>query len=154
SSYTRSARVRRIRLLSPFSEAVPSAVPSERECNTRGARMNDAKAGITVGQALQFSVSRFGRAMGAFAQIDILYKAIAFAIPTPLIGLLLKRLIARSGRTAIADVDIALFFFTTKPGVVALLLISGLIVAVSALEQTCLMAVGLAREKSRAPRVR
>ena len=116
--------------------------------------MGDNRPSLGAGGALRFGASRFGRAAVAFAQIDILYKAIAFAILTPLIGLLFRLLIARSGHAALADVEIALFFFTTKPGVVALLLVSGLIVAVSALEQACLMTVGLAREKEQASRVR
>src|SRR5262249_57455070 len=102
-----------------------------------------------AGLFLRWSTTRFWRGWVAFAEIDILYKAIAFAILSPLIGLLFKLLIARSGRTAIADVDIALFFFTTRPGVIALFLISGLIVAVSALEQASLMAVALLRGRGR-----
>jgi glycerophosphoryl diester phosphodiesterase len=116
--------------------------------------MTDDTVPGRTGKALLFSASRLGRGVVAFAEIDILYKAIAFTILTPLIGLLFKFLIARSGRAALADVDIALFFFTTRTGAVALLLISGLIVAVSALEQACLMAVALSRERGNAPRVR
>ncbi|HEX4824413.1 MAG TPA: glycerophosphodiester phosphodiesterase family protein [Candidatus Polarisedimenticolaceae bacterium] len=108
------------------------------------------RAGSVIGGAAR----RFGHGWVAFVEIDLLYKAIGFAILTPLIGLLFKLLIARSGRTALADVDIALFFFTTRPGVVALLLVSGLVVAVSALEQACLMATALSRERGNAPRVR
>ena len=62
----------------------------------------------------------------ALVAADLVYKAIAFAVLTPLIGLMLRLLIRRTGRTAVADADIALFFFTTRPGVLALLLIGAL----------------------------
>src|SRR5262249_52869952 len=57
---------------------VPEGRPLEggsSENATRGGRMNDANAGTFAGRALRFSASRFGRAAGAFARIDILYKA-------------------------------------------------------------------------------
>jgi glycerophosphoryl diester phosphodiesterase len=87
-------------------------------------------------------------------QTDLLYKAIAFAILTPLIGVLFRLLLARSGSAGVADVDIALFFFTTRPGFVALILVSALVIAVVALEQACLMTLGLGHERNVRLRVR
>jgi glycerophosphoryl diester phosphodiesterase len=90
----------------------------------------------------------------ALIAADLVYKAIAFAILTPLIGLLLRLLIRRTGKTAVADADIALFFFTTRPGVLALLLIGALAIGVTALEQTCLMTIMLAAMRGQTTRVR
>ena len=73
---------------------------------------------------------------------------------TPLIGLLMRLLIRRTGSTAVADVDIALFFFTTRPGVLALILVGGLIAGVTALEQACLMTIVLAALRGARIRVR
>jgi len=90
----------------------------------------------------------------ALVAADIVYKAIAFAILTPLIGLLLRLLIGRTGKTAVADVDIALFFFTTRTGVLALILLGALAIGVTALEQTCLMTIMLAAMRGQRTRVR
>jgi len=94
------------------------------------------------------------RAWRELAVTDIIYKAIAFALLTPLITVLFRLLVRRSGSTAVADADIALFFFTTKSGSLALILIGGLIIAVIALEQACLMTIVLAALRGAHPRVR
>jgi glycerophosphoryl diester phosphodiesterase len=67
---------------------------------------------------------------------------------------LLRLLIRRTGQSAVADVDIALFFFTTRVGVLALVLVGALILAVTALEQACLMTIVLAALRGARPRVR
>lgn len=90
----------------------------------------------------------------ALVAADIVYKAIAFVVLTPLIGLLLRLLIRRTGKTAVADADIAFFFFTTRPGVLALILLGALAIGVTALEQTCLMTIVLAAMRGRSTRVR
>ena len=94
------------------------------------------------------------RAWRELAATDILYKAIAFALLTPLITVLFRLLVRRSGSTAVADADIAFFFFTTKSGSLALILIGGLIIAVTALEQACLMTIVLTALRGARPRVR
>jgi glycerophosphoryl diester phosphodiesterase len=96
----------------------------------------------------------FLRAWRPLAETDLVYRAIAFAILTPAIGLLLRLLIRRTGSTAIADVDIALFFFTTRVGAAALLLVGALLAAVTALEQACLMTIVLAALRGRRLRAR
>ena len=88
------------------------------------------------------------------AATDIVYKALAFALLTPLIGVLLRLLIRQTGKTAVADVDIALYFFTTRVGALALILVGALILAVTALEQACLMTIVLAALRGRRLRVR
>jgi len=94
------------------------------------------------------------RAWRELAATDILYKAIAFALLTPLITVLFRLLVRRTGSTAVADVDIALFFFTTKSGSLALILVGGLLIAVTALEQACLMSIVLSALRGARPRVR
>lgn len=94
------------------------------------------------------------RSWRALAATDIVYKAIAFAVLTPLITVLFRRLVRRTGMTAVADVDIALFFFTTRTGALALILVGALIIAVTALEQACLMTLVLAALKGTRLRVR
>ena len=89
-----------------------------------------------------------------FAAADVLYKAIAFAVFLPLIGVLARLLIARSGSAALADVDIVRFLFTSRKGMVGLIIISALVTAVAALEQACLMTIGLGRERGTRLRVR
>ena len=94
------------------------------------------------------------RVWRTLAATDIVYKAIAFALLTPLIGVLLRLLIRRTGKTAVADVDIAMFFFTTRVGFLALILVGALVIAVTALEQACLMTLMLAALRGRHLRVR
>jgi len=47
----------------------------------------------------------------------------------------------------VADADIARFFLTTRPGVVALVAGGAILLAIATLESACLMAVGLAAAK-------
>jgi len=94
------------------------------------------------------------RAWRALAAGDIAYKAIAFAILTPLIVALMRLLIRRTGTTAVADVDIALFLFTTRAGALALVLVLALIIGVTALEQACLMTIVLTALRGKRPRLR
>jgi glycerophosphoryl diester phosphodiesterase len=84
----------------------------------------------------------------------LLYTALATVVLLPMIGMVLRLLIARTHGSAVADVDIARFFFTTAPGVVGLILVSALLAAVTALEQACLMSVGLGQARGKVPRVR
>jgi glycerophosphoryl diester phosphodiesterase len=90
----------------------------------------------------------------AVALADLVYKAIAFAALTPLTVLLLRWLIERTGRSAVADVDIALFLFTTRAGAAALILVSALIIGVTALEQASLMTLILAAHSGKRLRLR
>ena len=94
------------------------------------------------------------RAWRALVVTDIAYRAIAFAVLTPLIVVLLRLLIRRTGTTAVADVDIALFLFTTRTGALALILVSALMAGVTALEQACLMTIVLAALRGKRPRLR
>src|SRR5437763_7527779 len=84
----------------------------------------------------------------------LLCTAIATIILLPLIGMSFQLLINRSHSPAVADIDIARFFFTSVPGAVALVLVSALVAAVTALEQACLMSAGLGHARGIALRVR
>src|SRR5262249_58166950 len=66
----------------------------------------------------------------------------------------LRMLVSRSGSSAVTDVDIALFFFTTISGLAALLLLLTASVGIAILGQACLMTVGLARARGVRVRVR
>jgi glycerophosphoryl diester phosphodiesterase len=78
----------------------------------------------------------------SFAITDLAYKAVAFAVLTPAVTLLLYWLRSWSSERVIADVDIPLFFLTTPAGIISLILGASLMVAITALETACLMAVG------------
>jgi len=82
------------------------------------------------------------RAWRCLAITDIAYKLIAFALLTPVTTWLLYWLRAGTSSRVVADVDIALFFFTTPAGIATLILGGSLIVAITAIETACLMAVG------------
>ena len=85
---------------------------------------------------------------------DLIYKAIAFTVLMPLLGLLFQLLIARSGSSALADADIAVFFFTTGSGVFTVLFVAALAVAVAAIGLACLMTLGFGRARGIRLRVR
>jgi uncharacterized membrane protein len=78
----------------------------------------------------------------SFAITDLAYKAIAFAVLSPGVTLLLYWLRTTASERVIADVEIPLFFLTTPAGLVSLILGASLIVAITALETACLMVIG------------
>ena len=80
----------------------------------------------------------------SLALADIAYKALAFALLTPATALLVRWLMSRAHGQVVADADILMFFVTTRSGVVALLLGGAILLAITALEMACLMAIGLA----------
>jgi len=85
----------------------------------------------------------------SLAIADIAYKVVAIALLAPATALLLRWMASASGAHAkvVADADIARFFLTTRMGVVILILGGAIIVAITALEAGCLMAIGLAGAK-------
>jgi glycerophosphoryl diester phosphodiesterase len=83
------------------------------------------------------------RSWKVLAITDLAYRAIAFALLVPGTTLLLYWLRARTSQRVVADTDIAMFFLTTPMGIVTLLLGGSLIVAITAVEASCLMAVGV-----------
>jgi glycerophosphoryl diester phosphodiesterase len=82
----------------------------------------------------------------SLAITDIAYKVVAFALLAPATALLLRWMASTSDAHArvVADADIARFFLTTRVGVAILILGGAILVAITALEMGCLMAIGLA----------
>jgi glycerophosphoryl diester phosphodiesterase len=96
------------------------------------------------------TVSVFTAAIGDFRRVwrsmvitDLAYKLIAFALLMPAATWLLYWFRSGTSDRVVADVDIALFFFTTPAGIATLIFGGSLIVAITAIEAACLMAVGL-----------
>lgn len=85
---------------------------------------------------------------GTLFVVDLLFKLIAFVLLTPAISLLFRLFLAFSGRSVLADADIARFF-VHPTGWLALLSVGGGILAILALEQSVLMTVclGAARDQ-------
>ena len=83
------------------------------------------------------------------AQTDLVYKLISFALLTPATLLLLQWAMSRAGTVVVADTEIATFFLTTRQGLLALVVIGAILTAITALEMTCLMAIGLAAANGR-----
>jgi glycerophosphoryl diester phosphodiesterase len=88
------------------------------------------------------------------AGVELFVAAIAFIVITPMSEVLLRILVSHSGSSAVTDVDIALFFFTTKSGLAALLLLVTASVGIAVFGQACLMTVGIARARGIHVRVR
>ena len=86
--------------------------------------------------------------------IEVFVVLLAFVVITPMSEAFLRMLISRSGNAAVTDVDIALFFFTTKSGLAALLLIVVASLGITMFGQACLMTVGIARARGAHVRVR
>ncbi len=74
---------------------------------------------------------------------DAVYKIAAFVILFPLVGGALRLFISTSGSSALADQDI-LFFVLSPMGLLALVVVSAVSLGIVALEQACLMIIGLA----------
>ena len=74
---------------------------------------------------------------------DLIFKAIAFTLLTPVIGLLFQGFLSISGRTVLADTDIAKFLLHPI-GWLAVIVVGAAIICVLALEQSVLMTISLA----------
>jgi glycerophosphoryl diester phosphodiesterase len=87
------------------------------------------------------SVGDFLRAWPRLLTTDVIYKLIAFVVLTPLVGAALRLFLSTSGSTVVADEDI-LFFILSPLGLLTLVLTGAITLAIVALEQACLMAIG------------
>lgn len=96
----------------------------------------------------------FVREWRTLAGIDVFVLLLSFAVITPMSEALLRMLVSRSGNAAVTDADIALFFFTTKSGLLALLLLVAASIGITIFGQACLMTVGIARAGGGRVRVR
>jgi glycerophosphoryl diester phosphodiesterase len=72
---------------------------------------------------------------------DLIYKLIAFVVLSPLAWVALRLFMASRGSSVLADQDI-LWFILSPIGIAALLVIGSVSIAIVALEQACLMAIG------------
>lgn len=92
---------------------------------------------------LQEVLADLRRLWPRFLATDLFYKAIAFAVLTPLSGLILHLFVAASGGSVIADQEI-LFFLLRPVGLAALIVVGAVALGIVALELACLMAIGYA----------
>jgi len=63
-----------------------------------------------ISDVFSLTVRDFRRAWPQLLTTDLIYKAIAFALFTPLVGLSLRFFMSTSGNTVLADQDILFFF--------------------------------------------
>src|SRR6516165_8838956 len=96
----------------------------------------------------------FVRDWRTLAGIEVFVVLVSLVVITPMSQALLRVLVSRSGNAALTDVDIALFFFTTKSGLPALLLLVAASLGITIFGQACLMTVGIARARGGCVRVR
>jgi glycerophosphoryl diester phosphodiesterase len=80
---------------------------------------------------------------------DIAWKAVAFAVLTPGTLLILRGLLASRTGVVVADAEIGVVLLTTVPGLVALVVGGAVLAGITALEVTCLMAIGAARAEGK-----
>src|SRR4051812_3491702 len=98
---------------------------------------------LTTFSLFAAAIGDFRRVWRSMAITDLAYKLIAFAILIPATTWVLYWMRSGTSDRVVADVDIALFFFTTPAGIATLILGGSLIIAITAIETACLMAVGL-----------
>jgi glycerophosphoryl diester phosphodiesterase len=103
---------------------------------------------------LKGAIRDFAGDWRTLAGVEVFVAAIAFILITPMSEALLRMLVSHSGSAAVTDADIALFFFTTKSGLAALLLLVAASLGIVIFGQACLMTVGLARARGVPVRVR
>ncbi|REK19434.1 MAG: glycerophosphodiester phosphodiesterase [Planctomycetota bacterium] len=83
---------------------------------------------------------------------DVLFKLIAFVVLTPLVSLVFRLLLAISGRTVLADADIARFLLHPI-GWITIIVVGAATIGILALEQSSLMSISLAAAYGRSLRV-
>ncbi|PWB76980.1 MAG: hypothetical protein C3F15_04250 [Holophagae bacterium] len=86
----------------------------------------------------------FIRSWRVLAITDLACKVVASAVLSPLTLLLLRWIMFSPSNRVVADVDILRFFVTTRVGVAALIVGGAIVMAISAIELACLMAIGFA----------
>ena len=109
---------------------------------------------VLAGRAVAGAVRGLRANVRTLALTYVLYQAIAFAVLTPLLVVLARLLIKESGAGALTDADIAVFLLASPFGVVALVLVAGIAIGITALQVACLLAIGLAGTRGTHLRVR
>lgn len=79
---------------------------------------------------------------------DLVFKVVAFVFLTPVVGLLFRGFLSISGRTVLADTDIARFLLHPL-GWMTLIVVGGAVICVLALEQSVLMTLAVASPRAR-----
>ena len=97
----------------------------------------------SIAPVLTDALRDLSRSWRSLASTDIVYKVIAFAVLTPAATLLLYLLRLAASERVVADADIARFLLTSPWGIASLLLGASLLIAISAVETACLMAIGV-----------
>ena len=87
------------------------------------------------------AIGDFFRAWPRLLTTDVIYKLVAFVVLTPLVGGTLRLFLSTSGSAVVADEDI-LSFVLSPIGLITLVMIGAVTLAIVALEQACLMAIG------------
>lgn len=102
---------------------------------------------------LQIVAQNLKRLWRPLVVTDLLFKALAFVLLTPVVGFLFRLFLSLSGRTVLADADIAQFFLHPI-GWLTAIVVGGATVSVLALEQAVLISIGLASMHGRSLTVR
>ena len=102
--------------------------------------MNDARD-VQVGKTFREAWADGRSVWRELLATGLAYKLLAFAVLTPLLGLALRTGISISGSSVVADLDL-LYFFLRPRGLFVLVVAAALAIAVTALEQACLMTIG------------
>ncbi len=89
----------------------------------------------------------FTRTWPRLLAVDMVYKIIAFVVLAPLAGLTLKLFMMTRDSSVLADMDI-LYFVLSPAGLAALVVLGSLGLAILALEQACLMAIGFGESRN------
>ena len=79
--------------------------------------------------------------------IHLAFTALGVMIFAPLLGLAGRLMLKLSGQAALADQDIA-YFLLSPPGLIALVVFAGLLIAILAFEQASMMVIALATTKN------
>jgi glycerophosphoryl diester phosphodiesterase len=110
--------------------------------------------GATTSRIVREVIRDFAASWRVLVQTDLIYKLTSFTLLTPAALLLLRWALSRTGTQVVADTEIATFFLTTRPGILSLIVVSAALTAITAVEMTSLMAIGLAPASGRRLTVR
>jgi len=101
-----------------------------------------------IGDIWRAVLQRLGRTWQQVFTTHLAYTALSFVLLAPLVSLVGRLLLKLSGRTALADQDIA-YFLLSPLGMTSLVLMAGLLIAILALECASLMAIAAATARGR-----
>ena len=101
-----------------------------------------------IGDIWRAVLARLGRTWQQVFMTHLAYTVLGFLLLAPLVGLVSRLLLELSGRTALADQDIA-YYLLSPTGATSLILIAALLMAIRGLECASLMAVGAATSRGR-----